>query len=65
MKNSRPLSTGQVAELFGVAPETVAQWADDGKLKCFKTPGGQRRFLRRDVEPFLPPADDDAPKGAA
>lgn len=50
----RPLSTGQVAELFGVAPETVAQWADSEKLPCFKTPGGQRRFLYRDIEPYLP-----------
>ena len=48
------MSTGQVAELFGVAPETVGQWADDGKLPCFKTPGGQRRFLFSDIAPFLP-----------
>lgn len=60
--STRPLSTGQVAEMFGVAPETVAKWADEGKLRSFKTPGGQRRFLYDDVEPFLlaPPTTEAA-----
>lgn len=48
------MSTGQVAELFGVAPETVAKWADEDKLPSFRTPGGQRRFHFADIEPFLP-----------
>jgi excisionase family DNA binding protein len=50
-----------VAELFAVTPDAVAGWADAGKLPSFRTPGGQRRFRREDVEAFL--VIDDA--GAA
>lgn len=49
----RPLTSGEVATLFNVSVETVARWADDGKLPHFKTPGGQRRYRRADVEAFL------------
>jgi excisionase family DNA binding protein len=52
-RSDRPLSSGQVADLFGVNISTVAGWADDGLLPHFKTPGGQRRFRRSDVEAFL------------
>lgn len=61
----RPLTSGQVAELFGVVPETVAVWADEGKLPHFKTPGGQRRFRRVDVEAFLSALPDPGPEAAA
>lgn len=44
------LTTQQVAELFAVAPSTVVKWADSGRLPCFRTPGGHRRFYRVDVE---------------
>lgn len=52
-KADRPLSPGQVADLFNVSVTTVANWADSGKLRSFRTPGGQRRFRRSDVEAFL------------
>ena len=45
-----PLTTGEVAALFAVTPETVAAWADSGKLASFRTPGGHRRFYRADVD---------------
>lgn len=40
----RPLTTGQVAALFGTKSETVAVWADRGVVPHFRTPGGHRRF---------------------
>ena len=40
----KKLTAGQVAELFGVRVETVRRWADDGKLRCTRTLGGDRRF---------------------
>lgn len=49
-----PLTSGQVAKIFNVHPTTVMDWADKGKLPSFRTPGGQRRFRREDVEAFLP-----------
>ena len=38
------LSTADVARLFNVTETTVKRWADEGTLKCQKTPGGHRKF---------------------
>ena len=46
------LSTADVATLFNVTETTVKRWADDGKLKCQKTPGGHRKFPMREVIVF-------------
>lgn len=46
---AKPLSTGDVAALFGVTPKTVVRWADEGKLPYFQTPGGHYRFYAEDV----------------
>ena len=43
------LSPGEVADVFGVDPKTVARWAKLGHLPSFRTPGGHRRFRRDDV----------------
>jgi excisionase family DNA binding protein len=40
----QPLTSGEVARLFGVDPKTVARWTKAGKLDCFTTPGGRYRF---------------------
>jgi excisionase family DNA binding protein len=47
------LTPKQVADIFKVSPDTVAGWAENGKLAFFRTPGGHRRFRREDVEAFL------------
>jgi excisionase family DNA binding protein len=44
------LSLSEVAELLGVHPSTVRNWADQGKLPVNRTQGGHRRFRRTDVE---------------
>ena len=51
------MSAGEVAALFGVDTSTVANWAETGKLRSFRTPGGHRRFHRADVEALLPTED--------
>lgn len=61
----RPIPTGQVAEMFGVSPETVAKWADEGKVPSFRTPGGQRRFYLSDITALLPDAAERADKAEA
>jgi photoactive yellow protein len=48
----RPISTQEAAELLGVGTSSVKRWADDGRLPTIKTPGGHRRFSRRDVKAF-------------
>jgi excisionase family DNA binding protein len=43
------VSLRQAAELLGVHPATVRNWADKGDLPSRRTPGGHRRFRRADV----------------
>ena len=43
------LSTGRVAQIFGVSPQTIGDWADDGHLAHVRTEGGHRRFRAADV----------------
>lgn len=45
----------EVAEAFGVASQTVHRWAVDGLLVTIKTPAGQRRYSREQVESLLTP----------
>lgn len=45
----RPMSPGEVAELFAVSTKTVFRWANEGKIPSFKTVGGHRRFPRREI----------------
>jgi excisionase family DNA binding protein len=47
------MTTAQVAEMFGVNPQTVITWANAGRLPHFRTLGGHRRYLVADVEALL------------
>lgn len=47
------ISTRAVAEVLGVSEATVKRWSDAGTLRCFRTPGGHRKFRLRDVKAFL------------
>lgn len=41
---------GEVARLFGVTVATVRRWEREGKISAQRTPGGQRRFNRAEIE---------------
>lgn len=43
------LSSKKAAEFLNVNESTVKRWADKGKLKSFKTPGGHRKFNFEDL----------------
>jgi hypothetical protein len=45
-------STADVATLFSVTETTVKRWADEGLLKCQRTPGGHRKFDTRQITEF-------------
>ena len=47
----------RAADLLGVSASTVRRWADSGKIACQRTPGGQRRFSRDDLERALSGGD--------
>jgi excisionase family DNA binding protein len=47
------LTRAELAQALGVHPATVTRWAKIGVLPAFRTPSGERRYHRRDVENFL------------
>ncbi|PJF32590.1 MAG: hypothetical protein CUN52_00845 [Phototrophicales bacterium] len=49
------ISLKQAAELLGVHPATVRNWADEGKITSQRTAGGHRRFLKNDLNKFTHP----------
>jgi excisionase family DNA binding protein len=59
------LSTRAVAEMLGVSEATVKRWSDAGTLRCFRTPGGHRKFRIRDVKSFLADQETEALRAPA
>ena len=49
MSESEWISLRQAAEILGVHPATVRNWADKGDLATRRTPGGHRRFRKADL----------------
>jgi excisionase family DNA binding protein len=47
------LTLGQAARFLGVAQSTIRKWSDQGRVPAFYTPGGHRRYRRRDLEAFV------------
>jgi excisionase family DNA binding protein len=46
---SRWVNLARACEILGVNESTVRRWADSGELRCFRTPGGHRRFAEGDL----------------
>jgi excisionase family DNA binding protein len=57
---ARWLTLGEAAEFLGVDVTTLRGWADAGKVRVFRTPGGHRRFDLGDLDALVqetaPPA---------
>ena len=49
----RWLRLGAAAELLGVSENTLRRWSDAGKLVCYRSAGGHRRYRRADVDALL------------
>jgi excisionase family DNA binding protein len=43
------VNLGRACEILGVNESTVRRWADSGEIRCFRTPGGHRRFAEGDL----------------
>ncbi|MGA2454288.1 MAG: helix-turn-helix domain-containing protein [Solirubrobacteraceae bacterium] len=67
-RNERRLvfTSSQAARYVGVSLATVRRWTDAGHIECYRTPGGQRRFSRAQLDQFIEsmqrtgPAEDAA-----
>lgn len=46
-------TTEDLSRLFRVGKSTIKRWTDEGKLQCFKTPGGHRKFNSVNVRDFI------------
>jgi excisionase family DNA binding protein len=57
------LSTSQAAQALGVSLGTIRRWSDMGYLESYRTPGGQRRFSREQIEQFIDSLQRDAQPG--
>lgn len=44
------LRLSEAAAYLYVHPDTLRRWADQGKVRCVRTPGGERRFAIADLE---------------
>jgi excisionase family DNA binding protein len=44
------LTAGDAAGILGVSVQTLRQWADEGKVRAFRTLGGHRRFRPEDIQ---------------
>lgn len=53
MEAKQSYSTSDVARYCHVTADTIRKWAEAGKIRVFKTPGGHRRIRREDLIRFL------------
>jgi excisionase family DNA binding protein len=54
-RNGRQLvfTSSQAASYLGVSLATIRRWTDAGHIACYRTPGGQRRFARQQLDEFM------------
>lgn len=48
-EETRWVSLKRACSILGVNESTVRRWADAEKIRCFRTPGGHRRFAESDL----------------
>jgi excisionase family DNA binding protein len=46
-------TSSQAARYLGVSLATIRRWTDAGHVSCYRTPGGQRRFAREQLDVFV------------
>jgi excisionase family DNA binding protein len=58
-------TSSQAARYVGVSLATIRRWADAGHLSCYRTPGGQRRFSRQQLDEFVASLRGDGPSSSS
>jgi excisionase family DNA binding protein len=54
-------TSSQAARYLGISLATVRRWTDAGHISCYRTPGGQRRFSRDQLDDFITTLHRDGP----
>jgi excisionase family DNA binding protein len=55
-------TSSQAATYLGVSLATIRRWTDAGHIDCYRTPGGQRRFSREQLDGFVVSMQQDGPE---
>lgn len=65
-EQTRWVNLARACAILGVNESTVRRWADAGQIRCFRTPGGHRRFAENDLQAMTEgrPADDELKSAA-
>lgn len=50
-------TSSEAARYIGVSLATIRRWTDAGHIRCYRTPGGQRRFSRSQLDEFMASMD--------
>lgn len=58
------LSARAAGVYVAVHPETIKRWARSGRLPSVKTPGGQFRFRRSDLDAVMTAVEPDPERAA-
>jgi excisionase family DNA binding protein len=58
-------TSSQAAGYLGISLATIRRWTDAGHISCYRTPGGQRRFSRDQLEQFINSMHREGPARAA
>jgi excisionase family DNA binding protein len=63
LRNERRLvfTSSEAARYLGVSLATIRRWTDAGHISCYRTPGGQRRFSRVQLDEFIVSMQRQAP----
>jgi excisionase family DNA binding protein len=66
-RNDQQLSftSSQAAVYLGISLATIRRWTDAGHISCYRTPGGQRRFSRDQLEAFIGSMHREGPASRA
>ena len=60
----RLLNVGEAATYLGVSAASLRTWSDKGLVPSYRTPGGQRRYSRDDLDRFIESMRQPSPADA-
>ena len=63
LRDRQWLTLGLARALLGINEATLRQWADNGLVRVFRTPGGHRRFSTEDIYALIEDGSQNAEHG--